>query len=147
MIRIESGYTLIELVVAIVILGVVVVGLLPVFSNILSSSHRVGEMHQGALLVRERMEDVIAVRRQMGFTGFAELTAERFGDEIALDLGGPILFDRSVSIQGGEFYPIDGSLGCGGFPYNGEAYKCVKVVVKTNGEGVVLSQRSIIFAK
>ncbi len=123
----SSGFSLIELIIVIVVVGISVVILLPVFSNVITSAHRVSELHQGQLLAQERMSQMLNTRWADG--GFADIV----DDEESIDLGGPVQFDRELEVQGGVFNSGTGSLSCSGSAYNNEDYKCVIITVGIAG--------------
>ncbi|MBF0358269.1 MAG: prepilin-type N-terminal cleavage/methylation domain-containing protein [Magnetococcales bacterium] len=131
----SSGFSLLELIIVIVVVGISVVILLPVFSRVITSSHRVSELHQGQLLAQERMGQMLQTRwADDGFNNIVD-------DNESIDLGGPVLFDRELSVQGGVFNSGNGSLSCSGSAYNSEAYKCVIIKVGIAGEGSPLVKR------
>jgi prepilin-type N-terminal cleavage/methylation domain-containing protein len=139
----QTGFTLIELIVALVLLGICVVGLMPVFQQILGANHRIGEMHQAQLLAQEKMAEVLEAR--WGSGGFNGIDPSRFPDEIGFDIGGPVRFDRAVEIQGGSFNGNDNSFICSGAAYINETHRCVFVTVRLTGEGTLLARRWTLF--
>ncbi|MBF0455832.1 MAG: prepilin-type N-terminal cleavage/methylation domain-containing protein [Magnetococcales bacterium] len=141
----NRGFTLIEMVIIIVLLGVSAVGMIPLFTQVLTSAHEISELHQGQLLAQERIEEVVAARR--GAAGFSGLTEALFASERGIDLGGAVRFDRLVQVEGGVFDSVANTLRCSGWDYNNEEYKCVIVEVRTAGEGRILSQRRALFAR
>ncbi len=140
-----GGFTLIELIVVIVVMGIALLGFMPVFNHVLSAEHRISESHQGQLLVQERMSQVLAAR--WGSSGFTGIIDGLFADESAMDLGGAVRFDRKVEIQGAYFATGSQTLSCSGSAYNNEDYKCVIVTVSVAGEGSTLARRWTMFAR
>jgi prepilin-type N-terminal cleavage/methylation domain-containing protein len=135
----SSGFSLIELIIVIVVVGISVVILLPVFSNVITSSHRISELHQGQLLVQDKMSQML--KMHWADNKFNEIT-----DEVeSLDLGGPVQFDRELEVQGGN--SVNGSLSCSGSAYNNEDYKCLIITVGIAGEGAPLVRRWTMISK
>ncbi len=67
-----SGFSLIEVVVFIVVLGVLVAGLVVAFGSQLQNSPVAGRLDSAAELAQQRMELILAQRRAMGFAAFAD---------------------------------------------------------------------------
>jgi type II secretory pathway pseudopilin PulG len=67
-----EGFSLIEVVVFIVVVGVLLAGLVTAFSSSLRSSPRAGELDLVAELAQQRMELILAQRRAAGFTALAD---------------------------------------------------------------------------
>lgn len=67
-----AGFSLIEVVVFIVVLGVLLAGLVAAFSSPLRSSTRAGELDLVAELAQQRMELILAQRRAAGFAPLAD---------------------------------------------------------------------------
>ncbi|MBF0445314.1 MAG: type II secretion system protein [Magnetococcales bacterium] len=137
----SSGYSLIELIFVIVILGVAAVGLLPMFGQALSSAQQISEMHQGQMLAQEAMSQIVADR--WGDVGFTGVVAQ----EKQIDIGGPLLFEQIVEVQGGVYNSFNSSLSCSGSPYNNENYKCVIIKIKIASEEALLVRRWTILAR
>ncbi|MBF0381431.1 MAG: type II secretion system protein [Magnetococcales bacterium] len=130
-----SGYSLIELVFVIVILAIVAVGLLPLFNIAITSAQEVSEIHQGQLLAQEGMSQIAnQVQRGSGFVGVVDETLQ-------IDLGGPLVFEKIVEVQGGLFNSNNSSLSCSGSPYNDERYKCVFITIKIASQETILAKR------
>jgi prepilin-type N-terminal cleavage/methylation domain-containing protein len=68
------GVTLVELVVAIVVLGIVVAGLATGFATVTRSSPLSKEMHQALQLAQGRMELILYQKQRLGFAGFTAAT-------------------------------------------------------------------------
>jgi prepilin-type N-terminal cleavage/methylation domain-containing protein len=135
------GYSLIELIIVIVILGFSAVGLLPMLSQALSSAQIISEMHQGQLLAQEGMSQIVADRwGDVGFTGVVD-------QEKQIDLGGSLLFDQLVEVQGGIYNSFNSTLSCSGSPYTNENYKCVIIRIKIASEDTLLARRWTILAR
>lgn len=140
-----AGLSLIELVVVLVITSLCVLTLLPVLTSLLSTGHRISEMHQGQLLAQERIDQIWAV--WWGENGFNTVVDGLFPPESGLSTGGPIRFDRSVEIQGATFDAETESLTCTGEAHTDESYKCVIVEVHTHAERTLLARRWILLAR
>ena len=67
-----EGFSLIELIVFIVVLGVLAAGLVVAFSSPLRSSPEAGRLDLAAELAQQRMELILAQRRANGFAGFTD---------------------------------------------------------------------------
>jgi type II secretory pathway pseudopilin PulG len=67
-----AGFSLIEVVVFIVVLGVLVAGMVAAFVSPLRDSPRAGELDLMAELAQQRMELILAQRRAAGFAAFAD---------------------------------------------------------------------------
>jgi prepilin-type N-terminal cleavage/methylation domain-containing protein len=137
----SPGYSLIELIFVIVILGVSAVGILPMFSQALTSTQKISELHQGQLLAQEGINQVVADKwGDVGFTGV-------LAQEEQIDLGGSLIFDKIVEVQGGIYNSSNSSLSCSGSPYSDEDYKCVIVKIQITGEEAILAKRWTILAR
>ena len=66
-----NGFSLIEVIVFIVVLGVLVAGLVVAFGSQLQNSPVAGRLDSAAELAQQRMELILAQRRAMGFAAFA----------------------------------------------------------------------------
>ena len=67
-----EGFSLIELIVFIVVLGVLAAGFVVAFSSPLRNSPEAGRLDLAAELAQQRMELILAQRRTVGFSGFAD---------------------------------------------------------------------------
>ena len=67
-----NGFSLIEVIVFIVVLGVLVAGLVVAFGSQLQNSPVAGRLDSAAELAQQRMELILAQRRAMGFAAFAD---------------------------------------------------------------------------
>ena len=67
-----DGFSLIEVIVFIVILGVLAAGLVVAFSSPLRNSPEAGRLDLAAELAQQRMELILAQRRATGFAGFTD---------------------------------------------------------------------------
>jgi type II secretory pathway pseudopilin PulG len=67
-----EGFSLLEVVVFIVVLGVLLAGLVAAFSSSLRLSPQAGELDLVAELAQQRMELILAQRRATGFPAFAD---------------------------------------------------------------------------
>ena len=70
--RYSSGFSLIEVIVFIVVLGVLAAGLAVAFSTPLRNSPEAGRLDLAAELAQQRMELILAQRRVAGFAAFAD---------------------------------------------------------------------------
>ena len=70
--RLGGGFSLIEVIVFIVILGVLAAGLVVAFSSPLRNSPEAGRLDLAAELAQQRMELILAQRRATGFGGFTD---------------------------------------------------------------------------
>ena len=66
------GFSLIEMIVFIVILGVLMAGLVVAFTSPLQNAPAAGRLDQAAELAQGRMELILAQRRATGFAAFAD---------------------------------------------------------------------------
>lgn len=67
-----AGFSLIEVIVFIVVLGVLLAGLVAAFSSPLRASPQAGELDLVAELAQQRMELILAQRRASGFATLAD---------------------------------------------------------------------------
>lgn len=70
--RQADGFSLIELIVFIVVLGVLVAGLVVAFASPLRNSPEAGRLDVAAELAQQRMELILAQRRAVGFAALAD---------------------------------------------------------------------------
>ena len=70
--RRRNGFSLIEVIIFIVILGVLAAGLAVAFSSPLRNSPEAGRLDLAAELAQQRMELILAQRRATGFAGFTD---------------------------------------------------------------------------
>ena len=68
----QDGFSLIEVIVFIVVLGVLMAGLVVAFSSSLQNAPRAGSLDSAAELAQQRMELILAQRRAAGFAAFAD---------------------------------------------------------------------------
>lgn len=68
----QDGFSLIEVIVFIVVLGVLMAGLVVAFSSSLQNAPRAGSLDSAAELAQQRMELILAQRRAAGFSAFAD---------------------------------------------------------------------------
>ena len=68
----RNGFSLIEVIVFIVVLGVLAAGLVVAFSSPLRNSPEAGRLDLAAELAQQRMELILAQRRATGFAGFTD---------------------------------------------------------------------------
>ena len=68
----RNGFSLIEVIVFIVVLGVLAAGLVVAFSSPLRNSPQAGRLDLAAELAQQRMELILAQRRAVGFAGFTD---------------------------------------------------------------------------
>lgn len=64
------GFTLVELIMFIVIMGVVAVAMVQAFSGTMRGSHFGKELTQGTQLAQQRMEVILGQRKTLGYTLF-----------------------------------------------------------------------------
>ncbi len=67
-----SGFSLIELIVFIVILGVLAAGLVVAFGTSLTNAPVAGQLDAAAEIAQQRLELILAQRRAAGFAAFAD---------------------------------------------------------------------------
>lgn len=67
-----AGFSLIEAVIFIVVLGVLLASLVLAFSSPMSKSPQAGQLDMGAELAQQRLELILAQRRAVGFATFAD---------------------------------------------------------------------------
>ena len=70
--RRDDGFSLIEAIVFIVVLGVLLAGLVVAFASPLLRSPAAGSLDLAAELAQQRMELILAQRRATGFAGFTD---------------------------------------------------------------------------
>lgn len=68
----EHGFSLLELIVFIVVIGVLMAGLVVAFSTPLQKSPIAGGLDTAAELAQQRMELILAQRRAVGFSTFSD---------------------------------------------------------------------------
>ena len=66
----SQGFTLVELIMFIVIMGVVAVAMIQAFSGTMRGSHFGKESTEGTELAQLRMEVIVGQRRRLGYGGF-----------------------------------------------------------------------------
>jgi prepilin-type N-terminal cleavage/methylation domain-containing protein len=125
----RSGVTLIELIMAIVVLGVALPGVLFLFVQVMGDAHDAPPMTTATYLAQEKLESVRAGLADPAI-GYAGLTAAAFPDEAAV--AGFPNFARSVT-----FVEVAASDLTTAQP--GSGYKKVTVQVDWNG-----GQRSVV---
>lgn len=137
----QKGFTLIEVIFFIVVVGIAMAGITPLYMQVLSGLHVLNEGMQAEFLGREMSESLRAAYGKDG-SGFVNLTQANFPSQTGIDLGSGFQFDRTVEVQG----MIPGQLPdpCTGQPYNGESFKCLTVTVKASGSGEILFQERMV---
>ncbi|MBF0369667.1 MAG: type II secretion system protein [Magnetococcales bacterium] len=134
----ETGFTLIELVLFLVVIAIAIGGILPLFLQVLSGINVFREQVQADFLAREILEEIQAQQFRGG--GFSAITVAAYeGDEV-IDIGAEVLFNRNVDLMGAS---LSGSaITCTGSDPAGESYLCVKVTVTNleNSEHLAQSQ-------
>ncbi|MEO5330518.1 MAG: prepilin-type N-terminal cleavage/methylation domain-containing protein [Magnetococcus sp. YQC-5] len=130
----SHGFTLIEVIFFIVVVGVSMAGITPLYMTVLSNLHTLNDGMQAEYLGWESVEKLKAA--YANGSGFAKLTEVNFPSESGINLGGTVLFDRTIEIEG--MIPGKTPDPCTGQAYNGELFKCLTVTVKVNGSGEVL---------
>ncbi len=80
----NKGFTLIELVVFIVIIGISATGLFMGLDAVLQSEHEIDDTDRALVLAQQRMEIILGQRKQNGFTPFLDPCAApaSFPDEL-----------------------------------------------------------------
>lgn len=140
--RKSCGFTLIELILFIVVTSISVLGIIPLYNNILTNLHVMDDGIQAKYLGIEMVETLKSVNRKDG-SGFASLIEANFPAERGIDIGGQTRFDRFVTIEG----MIMGQLPtpCTKQEYNGEANKCIYVSVTKSGSSQTLWRDTLMF--
>ncbi len=136
----QGGFTLIEVIFFIVVTGIAMAGITPLYMQVLSNLHTLNDGMQAEFLGREMSESLRAAYAKG--SGFNNLTEANFPSKTGIDLGGTVLFDRTVKIEG----MIPGQLPdpCTGKSYSGEAFKCLTVTVTASGTGSVLFKEHMV---
>ncbi|MBF0178930.1 MAG: type II secretion system protein [Magnetococcales bacterium] len=132
-----AGFSLIEVIFFIVIAGISLSAITPLYMTVLSNLHIVSDGLQAEFLAQESLESVAATYGKGNDPlAFNRISEANFPTQNGIDIGGTITFDRVIAIEG----RIPGKTPdpCTGQPYNGEAGKCVKVTVKASSTGEVL---------
>jgi type II secretory pathway pseudopilin PulG len=93
-----SGFSLIELVMIIIIIGIVAAGLVPIFSSTAQSQNTNETLQQATQYAQECAERAVATRQDKGFAWFATNT---------FTCGNPTGFARTVTVGG----TYDGAVG------------------------------------
>ncbi|MBF0340941.1 MAG: hypothetical protein HQL95_08270 [Magnetococcales bacterium] len=130
----QDGFSLLEAIFFIVVSGIALSAIIPLYGTVLSNVHVLSDNMQAEYLGLEMIERINAVYNKASppatLKSFILVTEAQFPSEVAIDLGGGAMkFDRTVEVQG----RINNV--CTGIPYNGEAEKCVFVRVKDNRTG------------
>ncbi|MBF0626877.1 MAG: type II secretion system protein [Magnetococcales bacterium] len=127
--RKAGGFSLIELIFFIVISGITLVGIVPLYTTVLTNLHVHSDIVQAEYLGWEMAETLQSAYNKGD--GFLDLTEAKFPTQTGIDLGGTLKFDRLVEVEG----MIPGRLPnpCTGQEYAGEPYKCLTVIVKQAG--------------
>ncbi|MBF0440222.1 MAG: type II secretion system protein [Magnetococcales bacterium] len=137
-----NGFTLIEVIFFIVISAIAMAGIAPLYMTVLSDLQALSVGMQAEYLGWERLE---ALKSTYGNgEGFDKLTTANFPAESGLDIGGTVLFDRSVTIEGGTVLTGALNLSCSGQAYQGEPYKCLIVQVAAQGSSSVLFKQRMV---
>ncbi|MBF0152493.1 MAG: type II secretion system protein [Magnetococcales bacterium] len=126
----DSGFTLIELIVFIVVVSIALLAVVPLYFQVATGAKFAREMMQAQYLAQERLEEMISEKYMGG--GFASITSANYPSQTNIDIGANINFDRTVIIEGGSL--AGGTMTCNGTGvYTAESYKCVYVNVFRNG--------------
>ncbi|MBF0213988.1 MAG: type II secretion system protein [Magnetococcales bacterium] len=138
--RTTGGFSLIEMILFIVVVGISMAGIIPLYNTVLSNLHVISDSMQAEYLALEMAETLRAAYAKGA--GFVNVTEANFPSQTGIDVGGTLRFDRTVVIEG----MIPGQLPnpCTGQEYNGEAYKCVTVTVSETGSGTVLFREHMV---
>ncbi len=135
------GFTLVELIFFIVIIGIIGAVMGPVFGRAFSSLHIIGDGVRGHYLAQERLEEMCAGMRETDsedwFPGIRDES-----ETITLD-GSRLV--RIVQVQGADLNGDD--LACTGLSYSGEPFKCVTVTVKHADTGEFLGDGRMVLAQ
>ncbi|MBF0273393.1 MAG: type II secretion system protein [Magnetococcales bacterium] len=140
--RASQGFTLIEVIFFIVIAGVSMAGLVPLYNTVLLNLHVLSDGMQAEYLALEMVETLTAAYAKGA--GFANLTEANFPSQTGIDLGGTMRFDRIIQIEG--MIPGKQPNPCTGMEYNGEPFKCLTMTVMENGSGRVLFKQQMVSA-
>ncbi|MBF0190854.1 MAG: type II secretion system protein [Magnetococcales bacterium] len=140
--RASQGFTLIEMIFFIVIAGISLAGIVPLYNTVLVNLHVLNDGMQAEYLGLEMVETLVSANA--GGAGFANLTEANFPSQTGIDLGGTLRFDRVVQIEG--MIPGQQPNPCTGLEYNGESFKCLTVTVAENGSGQVLFKQQMVNA-
>lgn len=138
----EQGFSLIEMILFIVVTGIAMLGIVPLYNNVLANLHLISDTMQAEYLGLEMVERLTAtyfnapVGAPAGSRNFVGITSANFPSETAIDMGAGLKFDRTVTVEG--MVPGQTPNPCTGSAYNGESYKCVIVVVTPNGSNQIL---------
>ncbi len=129
--RIRSGTTIIEVVMAVIILGIGLPPLLFAFAECSMNSIAPSRATVASFLAIERMEEIIA-RRYKSTAGYSEVTSANFPAESPV--AGFSAFDRTVTIA-----EVDANLSASGSPVG---YRSITVTVSWNSgaENVVIER-------
>jgi type II secretory pathway pseudopilin PulG len=92
-----SGFSLIELVMIIIIIGIVAAGLVPIFSSTAQSLNTNETLQQATQYAQECAERAVATRQNLGFNGFPS----------SFSCGNPTGFTRAVTV--GPIYSNSGA--------------------------------------
>ncbi|MEO5344884.1 MAG: type II secretion system GspH family protein [Magnetococcus sp. YQC-9] len=137
-----TGFTLIEMIFFIVISGISLAGIIPLYNQVLSSLHVLDEGMQAEYLGLEMVETLKSVYNKGN--GYANLVEANFPPEYGINIGGTLQFDRTVQIEG--MIPGQAPNPCTGQEYNGEPFKCLTVTVTKSGSSGALFQERLVNA-
>ncbi|NGZ07589.1 MAG: hypothetical protein G8237_14685 [Magnetococcales bacterium] len=138
----SGGFSLIEAIFFIVVAGISMAGVIPLYSNVLTNQYKVSTYMQAEYLFLETAESLRAAYAKGA--GFANITEANFPSRMAMDLGGTMRFDLLIEVEG----MVPGQLPnpCTGQDYAGESYKCVTVTVRKAGSSEVLFRKQMLNA-
>ncbi|MBF0175464.1 MAG: prepilin-type N-terminal cleavage/methylation domain-containing protein [Magnetococcales bacterium] len=134
-VRLQTGFTLIELIVFIVVVALGLLAVVPLYLQITVGAKSSREMLQAQYLAQERLEQMLAEKYAGG--GFTAVTAANYPNESNINIGASLNFDRTVVIEGASL--VGTTLTCNGTGvYTAESYKCLYVRVFAHGKTTIL---------
>ncbi|MBF0311187.1 MAG: type II secretion system protein [Magnetococcales bacterium] len=134
------GFSLIELILFVSVVGVLMVGLMPLLQNVLGSVQTSQQATQGLFLAQERLEQMIGAYR-VG-AGFDGVTEAAFPDEAGIALGNGPVYNRDVVVEGASI--AGQTLTCNGGAYVSGNYKCVSVRIRDQRDRVVAQVQTVM---
>lgn len=135
----DQGFTLIELIFFMVMLGLVVVGIVPLVDRIFSDLHRVMEYTQGYFLAQGVLEQTYA-RNEGG--AFDQIV----WDEACLDPNEFPSLRCEMDVVGATFDADTGIFNCTN-GYSNENYKCVTVTIYSIHSNEVIAREKGSFPR
>ncbi|MBF0163268.1 MAG: prepilin-type N-terminal cleavage/methylation domain-containing protein [Magnetococcales bacterium] len=135
-----AGFSLIEMIFFIVVLGISMAGIIPLYNNVLSNLHVMDEGMQAEYLGLEMVETLKSVYNKGA--GFIKIVDANFPSQYGIDIGGRLQFDRVVVIEGMIPGLVPGP--CTGQDYIDEDFKCITVKVLRSGSSEVLFREQLI---